>query len=104
MSASNEEASATTVQSATITEQQTAGGGGEGSQKEGLEGGDISPNTAHAVLDEGSLECLTLSKRGLYAAGKVSPFTANVHVHASSICSYRMVKYTALAYRLSCKY
>ena len=46
-------------------QQLSIGGGGEGS-----EDGD-GPNTAHAVLSEGSLECLALGKRGLFAAGKV---------------------------------
>ena len=36
-----------------------------------MEEGGSSPNTAHAVLGEGSLECLALSKRGLFAGGKV---------------------------------
>lgn len=35
------------------------------------EGGEV-PNTAHALLREGSLECLALGRRGLFAAGKVS--------------------------------
>ena len=42
------------------------GGGREGEEMEEL------PNTAHAVLREGSLECLALGRRGLFAAGKVS--------------------------------
>lgn len=61
----------------TSTDQQIeGGGGGEGRKgRRRVDGGEdtcSSPNTAHAVLDEGSLECLALSKRGLFAAGKVS--------------------------------
>ena len=66
---SNQDTSQTTLQSATSTEQQTEGG--EGQKEELCEEGDSSPNTAHAVLGEGSLECLTISRRGLFAAGKV---------------------------------
>lgn len=40
--------------------------------KKGTEDKVNPPNTAHAVLCEGSLECLALSKRGLFAAGMVS--------------------------------
>lgn len=29
------------------------------------------PQTAHAVLDEGSINCLALSRKGLFIAGKV---------------------------------
>ena len=29
------------------------------------------PQTAHAVLSEGSISCLALSRRGLFTAGKV---------------------------------
>ena len=42
------------------------GGARDGEEMEEL------PNTAHAVLREGSLECLALGRRGLFAAGKVS--------------------------------
>ena len=30
------------------------------------------PKTAHALLKEGSTDCLALSRRGLFTAGKVS--------------------------------
>ena len=53
------------------SDQQTSEGGGErGADKE--RDTCTIPNTAHAVLGEGSLECLALSKTGLFAAGKVS--------------------------------
>lgn len=66
---SNQDTSQTTLQSATSTELQTEGG--EDQKKELCMEGESSPNTAHAVLGEGSLECLTISRRGLFAAGKV---------------------------------
>ena len=33
------------------------------------------PQTAHAVLSEGSISCLALSRRGLFTAGKVGSFS-----------------------------
>ena len=40
--------------------------------------GGAAPNTAHAVLGEGSLNCLAFSRKGLFAAGKVG-----LHKHSS---------------------
>ena len=52
--------------------------------KKGTEDKVNPPNTAHAVLCEGSLECLALSKRGLFAAGMVSCVSSvykEVYIH-----------------------
>ena len=50
------------------------------------------PNTAHAVLREGSLECLALGRRGLFAAGKVSGnIHAPLHGLSHSLAISRMV-------------
>ncbi len=61
-------------------EEGTEGGGGRG------EGG--VPQTGHAVLTEGSTDCLTLSRQGLYTAGEVRMlmrFTYHLSYDATSL-------------------
>ena len=62
---------------------------------EGEQGG-RGPQTGHAVLTEGSIDCLTLSRRGLYTAGK-----ACVHVTSiSASCIYTHINCTFFMYMI----